>query len=450
MHEDLILRHAERRVPRYTSYPTAPHFTPAVGAAEYQAWLGALPAGARASLYLHVPFCRSMCWYCGCHTKITARDAPVAAYLEQLAGEIDLVAAALPQGVGVERIHWGGGTPTIAGPDGFLRLMDQLRHRFAVAAGAEVAVEADPRALPPAMIDALAQGGVTRVSLGVQSFDATVQSAINRVQSFGTVLRCANALRRAGIAGLNLDLMYGLPHQSAASCAETAALATALQPDRLAVFGYAHVPWMKPHQRLIEEAALPDAAARLEQFAAIAGRLTAGGYRAIGLDHFARPEDSLARALTEGRLRRNFQGYTDDACDVLIGLGASAIGNLPEGYVQNTPSLNDYARRVEAGALPVARGLRLSSEDRLRRDVIEQIMCYQRVDLAAAAQRHGFAAGVFALEQAALAALAAEGIVRLQGTVATVVPEFRSLMRNVAAVFDTYLDEGAGRHARAV
>jgi oxygen-independent coproporphyrinogen-3 oxidase len=449
MRTNLILRYADARVPRYTSYPTAPQFTPAVGEGEYRAWLAAVPAAATASLYLHVPFCQSMCWYCGCHTKVAARDAPVQAYLAQLEREIALVAAALPAGVRVGHIHWGGGTPTIAGPEGFRRLMRHLRERFRLAA-AEVAVEADPRALPPDMVEALAEAGVTRVSLGVQSFDAKVQASINRVQDFGAVLHSVVALRRAGIPGLNLDLMYGLPDQTAAGCAETAGLAAALRPDRLAVFGYAHVPWMKPHQRLIDEAALPDAAARLDQFAAIAARLAAHGYRAVGLDHFARPEDGLARALAAGRLRRNFQGYTDDASDALIGLGASAIGTLAEGYVQNTPSLNEYARRVEAGRLGTARGLRLSPEDRLRREVIERIMCTQRVDLAAVAHRHGFPDEVFARERETLARLAEEGVVRLDGPVVALAPDCRLLMRTVAAVFDAYLAQGAGRHARAV
>jgi oxygen-independent coproporphyrinogen-3 oxidase len=450
MDKHLMLRYGEARVPRYTSYPTALQFGPTVGEAAYRAWLADVPAGAPVSLYLHVPFCRTMCWYCGCHTKVAARDAPVTAYVQRLAAEVDLLARAMPQGVRVERLHWGGGTPTIVGPAGFAALTAHLRARLGIAAGAEFAVEADPRRLAPEMIEALAAAGVTRVSLGVQTLDPAVQAAVNREVDVQTVVRTVEMLRGAGITALNLDLMYGLPRQTVESCARTADLVAALHPDRLAVFGYAHVPWMKPHQRLMDEAALPDAAERLDQFAAIAGRLQAAGYAAIGLDHFARPGDGLLEALRRGRLRRNFQGYTEDACAHLIGLGASAIGALPGGHVQNTASLNEYARRIDGGQLATARGLVLTPEDRLRRDVIEQIMCYQRVDLAAMAQAHGFAGEVFGRERQALAELVQQGIVRIEESVVTVEPDCRLLMRNVAAVFDVYLQEGAKRHSRAV
>lgn len=450
MRKDLILRHGEARVPRYTSYPTAPQFNASVSEESYRDWLAGVPAGAPVSLYLHVPFCRSMCWYCGCHTKVAARDAPVAAYIDRLLHEIDLVARALPHGVRVERLHWGGGTPTIVGPASFIRMAAYLRRRLNLTRDAEIAIEADPRRLSPDMVDALAGAGVTRVSLGVQTLDPTVQAAINRVVDFGTVLRATELLRRAGITALNIDLMYGLPRQSVVSCADTADLVTALQPDRVAVFGYAHVPWLKSHQRMIQETALPDAAERLDQFAATAERLESAGYEQIGLDHFARPADGLLKALRERRLRRNFQGYTDDSCEHLIGLGASAIGAFPEGYVQNTPSLNEYARHIDAGRLPTARGRRLTRQDMMRRDVIEQIMCYQQVDLAAVAKRYGFGDDIFAPEREALAAFVAEGIVTLEGSVLTLQPDCRLLMRNVAAVFDAYLQPQAQRHSRAV
>jgi oxygen-independent coproporphyrinogen-3 oxidase len=257
-------------------------------------------------------------------------------------------------------------------------------------------------------------------------------------------------LRAAGIGGLNLDLMYGLPQQTVAACIEAAAQTEALQPDRVAVFGYAHVPWLKPHQRLIDGEALPGAAARVAQFDAIAARLAAAGYVAIGLDHFARPDDALARAFAENRLHRNFQGYTEDDCAYLIGLGASAIGALPQGYVQHSPSLNDYARRIDAGRLPAVRGLALTPEDALRRDVIEQIMCYQRVDLAAAVRRHGVPLDIFTHELRELDGLARDGVVAVNGAVLTVEPEGRPLMRNVAAVFDAYRQADGRRHSRAV
>lgn len=446
----LIRRYGEQRLPRYTSYPTAPHFTAEVGEAACGAWLEALDPGARLSLYLHVPFCRSLCWYCGCHTKVPGHDEPIARYAEALAAEIALVAERLPARMAVAHLHWGGGTPTILGAARFARLMDLVRDRFAVAESAELAVEIDPRRLTEEMVAALAAAGVNRASLGVQSFDPAVQQAINRMQSFDETRRAVESLRAAGIARLNFDLLYGLPHQTVASCEATVAEALTLAPDRLAVFGYAHLPSLKLHQRRIDEAALPDAAEREAQAEAIAAALKDAGYVAIGLDHFARPDDPLAQALRARRLRRNFQGYTTDAADALLGFGASSIGSWPQGYAQNQPQITAYREAVAAGRLPAVRGLALGGEDRLRRDIIEEIMCYLEVDLASVASRHGIAPAALAAEQAELAGLARAGIVRLEEGRVSVAEECRMLTRAVAAVFDAYLSAVPGRHARAI
>ncbi len=446
----LIRRYGEQRLPRYTSYPTAPHFTAEVGEAACGAWLEGLDLGARLSLYLHVPFCRSLCWYCGCHTKVPGHDEPIARYAEALAAEIALVAERLPARMAVAHLHWGGGTPTILGAARFARLMDLVRDRFAVAQSAELAVEIDPRRLTEEMVAALAEAGINRASLGVQSFDPAVQQAINRMQSFDETRRAVESLRAAGIARLNFDLLYGLPHQTVASCEATVAEALTLAPDRLAVFGYAHLPSLKLHQRRIDEAALPDAAEREAQAEAIAAALKGAGYVAIGLDHFARPDDPLAQALRARRLRRNFQGYTTDAADALLGFGASSIGSWPQGYAQNQPQITAYREAVAAGRLPAVRGLALGGEDRLRRDIIEEIMCYLEVDLASVASRHGIAPAALAAEQAELAGLARAGIVRLEGGRVSVAEECRMLTRAVAAVFDAYLSAAPGRHARAI
>ncbi len=450
MDQDLIAKYEGRRVPRYTSYPTAPHFNATVGEGAYREWLAALPPGTALSLYLHVPFCRSMCWYCGCHTKVTRRNEPVDAYLAALRREVELVAAVLPATMPVVHLHWGGGTPTILAPADFAETMELIRRRFAVAEDAEIAVEIDPRRLTRDMIAALGGAGVTRASLGVQTFDPLVQKAINRIQSFEQTRAVVDGLRAAGIDRINLDLLYGLPHQTVAACEETVARALELAPDRLAVFGYAHVPWMKTHQRMIDEAVLPDGPARLAQFEAIAGRLLAAGHRQVGLDHFARPGDPLAIALEAGTLRRNFQGYTTDRAAVLIGFGASAIGALPSGYVQNVAATGEYERRIAAGRLAVGRGIALTPDDRLRRDLIERIMCVQRVDLAAVCRRHGVLPGALADAMPALQALARDGVIRIDGTVVTVKPGCRPLLRNVAAAFDRYLQPAETRHARAV
>ena len=345
MEAQILSRYADRPLPRYTSYPTAPHFSAGVDGDVYRDWLGAVRADSAASLYLHIPFCRSMCWYCGCHTTVTARDAPIAQYLAALHREIDLVADALPGRVTAQHIHFGGGTPTLMKPEQFGLLMGRLRDCFDIAADAEVAIEIDPRTLDPAMIDALAEGGVTRASLGVQSFDPVVQLAINRVQSFDETKQAIEGLRAAGIAAVNFDLIYGLPHQTIKSCIETAVQALELAPDRFAVFGYAHVPQFKLHQRKIQESALSDCATRFAQSEAIAAVLVGAGYVRIGLDHFARPEDELTCAFGAGTLHRNFQGYTTDGCDTLLGFGASSIGRLrPAGM--NLKSVNASANRV--------------------------------------------------------------------------------------------------------
>ncbi|HET7911738.1 MAG TPA: oxygen-independent coproporphyrinogen III oxidase, partial [Pseudolabrys sp.] len=322
---DIIARFEGQRAPRYTSYPTAPHFTHAFDDPEYQTLLTALPSDSKLSLYLHVPFCQTMCWYCGCHTRIVASHSSIEAYLHALEVEIRMVAAALPQRMTVNHIHWGGGTPTIMAPNAFLNLMNLLRECFECASDAEIAVEIDPRRVTDKMIRTLGQCGVTRASLGVQSFDPAVQKAINRIQTYEQTGRVTHGLRRMGIEVVNFDLIYGLPYQTVASCEDTVAKALQLEPDQLSVFGYAHVPWMKKHQRMIETSALPAPRERLAQFAAIADRLVDAKYRRIGLDHFARPADRLARCLDAGTLHRNFQGYTSDQCTTLIGFGASAV-----------------------------------------------------------------------------------------------------------------------------
>jgi oxygen-independent coproporphyrinogen-3 oxidase len=388
INEDLRARYGGENLPRYTSYPPAPHFTAAVSHKHYGEWLAAIPSSATGSLYLHIPFCRSMCWYCGCHTKIVQRDEPVRDYLAVLRREIELVAGELKNPFAIRHVHFGGGTPTIIAPADFLALIGLLRERFNIAPDAEIAIEIDPRTLTQAMSAALGEAGVTRASLGIQSFDLRVQESINRIQGFEETAAAAAALRAAGVLGVNFDLIYGLPHETADSCIETVAQCATLRPDRFAVFGYAHVPAFKIHQRQIDEKALPDGDARYEQAEAIANTLVAEGYERIGLDHFALPDDSMARAQKSQTLHRNFQGYTTDPSDVLIGLGASSIGRLAQGYVQNEVALPTYAERVLRGDLATAKGHWLTADDRLRGEVIERLMCNFEVDLASLCARH--------------------------------------------------------------
>lgn len=447
---EIFASHAARTLPRYTSYPTAPHFHAGVDAPVYEEWLGGIAAGTDVSLYLHVPFCRAMCWYCGCHTTITARDEPITRYLAAVEQEIEHVAGLLPARMGARHIHFGGGTPTLIPPARFAALMAVLRSAFDVRPASEIAIEIDPRTLEPGMADALARAGVNRASLGVQSFDPIVQRAINRVQSFEKTASAIGALRAAGIEAINLDLVYGLPHQDVASCQATVAQAVLLMPDRLAVFGYAHVPEFKRHQRKIDDAALADAAGRQAQAEAIAAALIEAGYVRIGLDHYARPGDPLAEAHSRGSLRRNFQGYTIDGCEVLIGFGASSIGRLPQGHVQNAVLIGDYQRRVAAGGPAVAKGCRVSARDRLRGAVIERIMCDFEVDLESICARHGADADELARDAPMLDRLVAEGIVRRRGPRLVLDESARPLVRAFAAAFDDYLGRAPVRHSKAV
>jgi oxygen-independent coproporphyrinogen-3 oxidase len=440
----------EQRVPRYTSYPTAPQFHTGTGREAYGRWLAALPAALPASLYLHVPFCDSLCWFCGCHTKIVRRYEPVAEYLGTLLDELDLVAGTIGRRQPVAHIHWGGGTPTILAPDDVLRLADRLNERFDVLPDAEFAVEIDPRELPAATVAALGRAGVNRASLGVQDVNPDVQAAVNRIQPIEVTRIAVDRLRAAGVAAINVDLMYGLPHQTEAHIQATIDAVMPLAPDRLSLFGYAHLPGFKTHQKMIDAAALPGAEARWRQAAAAAERLQAEGYVWIGLDHFARPDDPLAVAQKSGYLRRNFQGYTTDRAEALLGFGASAIGALPQGYVQNAVPFHAYREAIAGGRLAVSRGIALSDEDRLRRHVIERLMCDLAVDLAAACRRYGRPEGHFGPELAHLADLARDGLVEIAGTTIRIPERARPLMRLPAAVFDAYLPSSAAAHAQAV
>jgi oxygen-independent coproporphyrinogen-3 oxidase len=450
--ENPIANYFSARVPRYTSYPTAPYFSTEVGAERYASWLESLDASEPVSLYLHVPFCKRMCWYCGCNMRVVARYDPIGAYVTALIQEIELVARIAPRGLTVRHIHWGGGTPTSLAPGDFLRVDDALRRNFEIAKDAEIAAELDPRTFTADVAAALARIGCNRASLGVQEFDERVQAAINRLQPLPMVEASTDLLRENGITALNFDLMYGLPHQTAKTLGTSVAKAVSLRPDRIALFGYAHVPWMAKNQRLIPEAALPGPWERFEQSQAAGRSLEDLGYRRIGLDHFAKPNDSLAVAAREGRLRRNFQGYTSDDATTLIAFGASAISAMPQGYVQNIVETGAYTRAVaEEGRLPVAKGLALKGEDAMRRAIIERLMCDLEVDLDEIRLRHRPDCFGFPEELARLRPLQSEGLVELSGAHVRVTEAGRPALRVICAVFDTYFGaHSQERHAAAV
>lgn len=444
---------AEAKVPRYTSYPTAPHFAPSVGAAHVHRWLGAIDDAKRVSVYAHVPFCKQLCWYCGCNTSIASRYEPVHHFLEVLLREIAQARRIAGRRLRAGHVHLGGGTPNALSAADFGALAHALRAAFRFDAETRFDVELDPRTLDPAMIAALKEAGVTRVNLGIQDFAPDVQRAINREQPFELVADKLAALRAAGIARVGMDLLYGLPHQTEESLRATIDQVAELGAERVALFGYAHVPWMKPHQKLLEPEGLPGTAARWALATAAHVRLAERGYERVGIDHFAYPDDEIAVARREGRLRRNFQGYTTDAADTLIGFGPSAISAFAQGYAQNHTRLDDWRRAVEAGDPPVARGTALDDEDRLRRAAIERLMCDLELDLDALCRRFGVEGGAaahFEAEFARLARMQAEGLVRVEGAVLRVPESARAFVRVVASVFDAYLEPGHAKHSVAV
>ena len=443
---DLLAR-MDERLPRYTSYPTAPHFSPQVGASHYAEWLDGLDSRLPVSLYLHVPFCKALCHYCGCHTTVTDRPDRIAHYARLLVREIELVGEAIGRRQTVTHIHWGGGTPTALAATDFAAVSAQLAARFHIATDAEVAVEIDPRHLDRPHLEAFAAAGLNRASLGVQDLDPIVQAAIGRIQSFEQTARAVELLQKIGVSRISFDLMYGLPHQTEESVARSVARALTLKPSRVSLFGYAHVPWMKKHQELIPAGHLPGPLQRLAQVRAAAAVLADAGYVAIGLDHFARADDPLAVACSQGRLHRNFQGYTTDSAPALIGLGASSIGYLPQGYVQNAANLKTYREEIERGRLATARGTKLSDEDKLRRTVIERLMCDLTIDLATVTDDPQT---TFAAELDSLKELAAAGLVAVEGTRVLVPDARRPFVRKVAAVFDAHLRRTEMRHSVAV
>jgi oxygen-independent coproporphyrinogen-3 oxidase len=441
-------KYALAAVPRYTSYPPATQFHDGVGDAAYRDWLGSLTKSDTLSLYVHVPFCRTLCWYCGCHTMVANRAEQVERYLDTLKAEISRVASHVAAGVPVVHLHFGGGTPNLLTPEQFSGLVAHLRTEFSFAADAEIAVEADPRNLGKPHAEAFAACGVTRISLGVQDVSHDVQKLINRVQPLAVIESAVERLRSAGIGAINVDLMYGLPGQSVDHVVRSAEAMLALAPDRFAVFGYAHVPWFKKHQRAIDESRLPGGAERLAQAEAVAETLSGAGYTAIGLDHFAWPDDPLAKAQARGELRRNFQGYTVDPASALIGLGASSIGSLRQGFIQNEPHLGRYEEAVAAGRLPIVRGLALSDEDRLHSTIIEMLMCNLEVDIGTVCGAS--AADFMACVWPRLSEFHDEGLVDIDGTRVRMTPDGRPYVRNVAACFDSYHQDAPARHSRAV
>ncbi|MGC1489663.1 MAG: oxygen-independent coproporphyrinogen III oxidase [Albidovulum sp.] len=433
----------EARVPRYTSYPTAPHFSPNVGPQELESWIAAIPPGSQISLYMHVPFCRRLCWFCACRTQGTQSDAPVRAYAEMLCQEIGMLQDRLPSGVTLSRLHWGGGTPTLLTPDLMTMLSAALQEALPLAPDAEFSVEIDPNEIDDARLDALVAAGMNRVSIGVQDFDAEIQRSIGRAQSYEVTKRAVDMIRARGVTSLNADILFGLPHQTNARIADSVQKLLSLSPDRVALYGYAHVPWMARRQQMIPADSLPRPEERWGLFEAARQLFEGDGYEQIGIDHFARKGDRLAIAARAGTLRRNFQGYTDDTSKVLLGLGASSISRFPQGYAQNAPATSAHVKAIRAGEYSVSRGHVFSDQDRLHARLIEALMCDFFINAADIRDEFGIC-------DAQLQAMF-RGAAQPFGDVVDVTPEgffipeaARPLTRMIARRFDLYELSKAG------
>lgn len=447
---DRVLKH-DGRAPRYTSYPTAVQFSAGVGPGEYGDWLAGLSHDTAVSLYVHVPFCTRLCWYCGCNTRVVNRPEPIGEYVRYLLREVELVARKLDGRRSASALHLGGGTPNTLTVDELQAVFRALGRAFSFADDMEIAAELDPASLTRSWVEAAGALGLNRASLGVQTLDSKVQAAVNRTETFEQIEECVAALREIRVRSLNLDLMYGLPHQTTQSVLDTIDAVLKFRPERLALFGYAHVPWMKSHQKLIAEAALPGPAERLDQALTAEEKLVREGYVPIGLDHFALPDDELARAKANHRLRRNFQGYTTDSAKTLIGFGASAIGAMPEGYVQNHTQELPWRQAIDRGEAPIARGVAITDDDRFRAEIIERLMCDFAVDLEAVAGRH-HSRSISELDEALsrLRPFLEDRFISIEGRRIEVLPSGRPLVRSISACFDAYLQPDALRHSRAV
>ena len=448
-----LIRRYDHQGPRYTSYPTAVQFTDTFGVPEYRACAlqtNEDPIPAPLSLYFHIPFCATVCFYCACNKVITANRAHSVRYLQSLYREIEQQGALFDRNRPVSQLHWGGGTPTFLSGDQMQALMAATRRHFTLLDddSGEYSIEIDPRTVDADRIRLLRDLGFNRLSLGVQDFDAEVQRAVNRVQSESQIRDVIDSARDSGFGSVSIDLIYGLPFQSVSSFDRTLDRVVAAAPDRLSVFNYAHLPHLFKTQRQIDEKALPPAEVKLQILQRAIERLTDAGYVYIGMDHFARPEDELAVAQREGKLSRNFQGYaTHGHCDI-VGMGVSAISRVGDSYSQNERELARYQQRVDDEGLAVFRGIELTADDLVRRAVIMQLICHFELDTTAIESRYGIEfASYFESELRRLAPMQADGLIDLEKGRLRVLPPGRLLIRNVCMVFDHYLGTDLARHA---
>ena len=448
-----LLPFATQDVPRYTSYPTAVQFQPGFPGVTADQWLTSLNPDATLSVYVHIPFCRQLCWYCGCHTSVPNSYDRAARYVEYLVKDIRRSAALFQGRKGkVTHLHFGGGTPTYLDDLHIGEIVEAIDKGFGLAPGGEMALESDPRTLTRERARVLASMGFNRISFGVQDFATPVQMKINRLQTYGLVAAATEFLREAGFTSVNFDLMYGLPAQTVESVARTAEQAAGLRPERISVFGYAHVPWFKKHQKMINDAELPGVRERYAQATTIERELNAHGYASIGLDHFALEGDELTRAARTGAMRRNFQGYTTDVSDALLAFGASAIGEFPGGFVQSARDTLEWSQHIDRNESPVTRGLATTAEDRMRvgSDRTPDVRPHAWTSAAIAqTPRLSTRRSSMTSPKNSNSPVAA-GIAEISGSRISVPPRHRLFLRTVAAAFDAHFVSAPNRHAKAV
>ena len=436
---DFLLSKYDRPTPRYTSFPAATHFHENVEIGDF---LASLDKKKSVSIYVHIPFCHSLCHYCGCHTKIVQDQGPITSYIAILIDEIRIFHERAGNGIAVQRVHFGGGSPNYANTDLIESILQEIKKSFEVLPSCQIDMECDPRRLTAEKIADYARIGISRFSLGIQDFDPEVQKAINRVQPYEMIEERMADFRKSGVKNINFDLIVGLPKQTPYTVGETVEKVVRLQPSRLAVFPYAHVPWMKKHQLLLEKYGLPDAKTRLNMISLVGEKLKRAGYVSVGMDHFAKPEDDLFHAQNGNGVRRNFQGYTDDPSSVVLGFGLSAISQFENGYLQNTTNAVAYKKSISQGALPSCRGYILNESDKKRKKLIDDLLCRFNApieevqDLVILPQR--------------LVDLQQDGIVTIECDTLKIADKGKVFARVVASCFDPYYLEKEERHARAV
>lgn len=445
-----LLETEARQLPRYTSYPPANHFNANDLSAINTKLQQAVAHADSLSVYLHIPFCDRLCWFCGCHTKHTLSYAPVANYVDILVKEIGRHLDQSRSPAHLSKLHLGGGSPSLLKKPELEKIRRALDGAFCIDGETEISVELDPSDLGPGSIRNLMEFGLTRASIGVQDFDPEIQIAINRPQSFELTRNVVAQLRGAGVKSLNIDALYGLPGQTGAKLQSTVEKILSLLPDRISLFGYAHVPWVKPHQKMIDETTLPGQKQRLNDAKLAAEMITAAGFDAIGIDHFARPKDSLAEVARTGRLRRNFQGYTEDNSEILLGFGPSSISSFPDGFAQNQVATGLYTAAITNGQSPVARGLILTDVDKLNGWIIEKLMCDFGFSRSALEKRFGNTGEKAWGKVQELASTECAGLCRIVDDCFELTKAARPLVRLVASKFDTWLVTSAFQYSKAV